>query len=242
MRKFGLIGRPLGHSKSAEYFTAKFGREHIDAEYRLYELPSIESLDSILPEDIEGFNVTIPYKKEIMAFLDGISDEAEAVGAVNCVKCSNGRRTGYNTDVEGIRKSLYKLLAGSGELPKALVLGTGGAAQAVEYVLMELSIEFAIVSRDPLRGNMTYADLTPDTMAEYGLIINTTPVGMYPHTDEAPDIPYHALTCAHCLFDTIYNPACTQFLMRGSEAGACTLNGETMFVSQAEASWRIWNG
>lgn len=241
MRRFGLIGRPLGHSNSARYFTAKFEREHIDAEYRLYELPEIDALETLLPNDIEGFNVTIPYKKEVMAYLDDISDEARAIGAVNCVKCHSGRRAGFNTDVEGIRRSLDRLL-GDDTSVRALLLGTGGAAQAVEYVLMERNIEFAIVSRDPLRGNMTYAGITPDTLSEYRLIINATPVGMFPHVGEAPELPYDALTPGHYMFDTIYNPPCTLFLELGAKAGASTLNGETMFVSQAEASWRIWNG
>lgn len=241
MRRFGLIGRPLGHSNSARYFTAKFEREHIDAEYGLYELQEIAALDAVLPDDMEGFNVTIPYKKDVIAYLDDVSDEARAIGAVNCVKCRGGRRVGFNTDIEGVRRSLDRLL-GDGAAVKAMLLGTGGAAQAVEYVLMERNIEFAIVSRDPLRGNMTYADITPDTLSEYGLIINATPVGMFPHVDEAPELPYDALTHGHYLFDTIYNPPCTRFLELGAEAGAATLNGETMFVSQAEASWRIWNG
>ena len=184
MKHYGLIGRPLGHSASARYFTAKFEREAIDAEYSLYELPDIDAVDAMLPADIEGFNVTIPYKREIIPLLDEVSPEAQAVGAVNCVKCHDGVRTGYNTDVVGIRHSLDRLL-GSEESVKALVLGTGGASQAVQYVLAERGIEFLIVSRDATKGNITYDDLTPAIVAEYRLIINATPVGMYPHTDKA---------------------------------------------------------
>lgn len=239
MKHYGLIGRPLGHSASARYFTAKFEREAIDAEYSLYELPDIGAVETVLPADIEGFNVTIPYKRKIIPLLDEVSPEAQAVGAVNCVKCHDGVRTGYNTDVVGIRHSLDKLL-GSEEDVKALVLGTGGASQAVQYVLAERGIEFLIVSRDATKGNLTYDDLTPAIVAEYRLIINATPVGMYPHTNEAPALPYEALTGANLLFDTIYNPARTEFLARGERAGAQTINGEAMFEAQAEASWKIW--
>lgn len=240
MKHYGLIGRPLGHSASARYFTAKFEREGVDAEYALYELPEIGALERLLPSDIEGFNVTIPYKREIMPLLDAISAEAQAVGAVNCVKCCAGRRTGYNTDVVGIRHTLNRVL-GSEEGVKALVLGTGGASQAVQYVLAERGIEYLIVSRDLMRGNLTYEDLTPEIVAEYRLIINATPVGMYPHTEQAPALPYDALTGANILFDTIYNPVRTEFLARGESAGAQTINGEAMFEAQAEASWQIWN-
>ncbi len=239
MKHYGLIGRPLGHSASARYFTSKFEREAIDAEYSLYELPDIGAVDAMLPADIEGFNVTIPYKREIIPLLDEVSPEAQTVGAVNCVKCHDGVRTGYNTDVVGIRHSLDRLL-GSEESVKALVLGTGGASQAVQYVLAERGIEFLIVSRDATKGNLTYDDLTPAIVAEYRLIINATPVGMYPHTNEAPALPYEALTGANLLFDTIYNPARTEFLARGERAGAQTINGEAMFEAQAEASWKIW--
>lgn len=240
MKHYGLIGRPLGHSASAKYFTAKFARESIDAEYSLYELSDIGLLDTMLPANIEGFNVTIPYKREIIPLLDEISPEAQAVGAVNCVKCHEGHRIGYNTDVVGIRDSLNRLL-GSEDSVKALVLGTGGASQAVQYVLAERGVEYLIVSRDPMKGNITYDDITPEIVAEYRLIINATPVGMYPHTDEAPALPYNALTGANLLFDTIYNPSRTEFLARGERAGAQIINGEAMFEAQAEASWRIWN-
>ena len=241
MRRYGLIGRPLGHSASARYFASKFSREVItDAEYCLYELPAIEALGELLPSDIDGFNVTIPYKREIMPLLDEISPEAQAVGAVNCVKCSAGRRVGYNTDVVGIRRSLEVLL-GAEEGVKALVLGTGGASQAVQYVLRERGIDYLVVSRDRVRGDLAYEDVTAEVVAEYRLIINATPVGMYPHTAEAPELPYGSLSERNFLFDTIYNPAQTEFLLRGERAGAQTINGVAMFESQAEASWEIWN-
>lgn len=241
MKHYGLIGRPLGHSASARYFGQKFSREGLDAEYTLYELPEIGALEDMLPSDIEGFNVTIPYKREVMPLLDSISPEAQAVGAVNCVRCRDGRRTGYNTDVVGIRHSLDTLLGAENHALKALVLGTGGASQAVRYVLAERGIEYLIVSRNTTRGDITYEDITPEIVAEYRLIINATPVGMYPKVEEAPALPYTALTEANYLFDTIYNPAQTEFLRRGAEAGAHTLNGVEMFTAQAEASWKIWN-
>jgi shikimate dehydrogenase len=240
MKHYGLIGRPLGHSASARYFKAKFEREAIDAEYTLYELPEIGAVEELLPENIEGFNVTIPYKREIMPLLDEISPEAQAVGAVNCVKCSADRKVGYNTDVVGIRHSLDALL-GSVEGVKALVLGTGGASQAVQYVLAERGIEYLIISRDRVKGNLTYEELTPEIVAEYRLIVNATPVGMFPHTEEAPTLPYEALTSDNYLFDTIYNPEQTKFLRLGASFGAHTMNGVVMFEAQAEASWRIWS-
>lgn len=238
---YGLIGRPLGHSASARYFGEKFLREGISAQYDLYELPEIGAVEELLPPDIEGFNVTIPYKREIMPLLDEISPEAQAVGAVNCVRCKAGRRVGYNTDVVGIRHSLDALLAGQHQGLKALVLGTGGASQAVQYVLTERGIEYLLVSRDATRGNLAYEDITPEIVAEYRLIINATPVGMYPHIEEAPALPYDALTGANYLFDTIYNPAQTEFLKRGERFGAQTINGVMMFEAQAEASWEIWS-
>ena len=239
MRLFGIIGNPLGHSQSAAFFTEKFTREGIDAEYRAFEIPDIESI-AALPENIEGFNVTIPYKRAIIPYLDDISPEAKAIGAVNCVRCRNGRRTGFNTDVVGIRRTL-DLLIGSEEIDGALVLGSGGASAAVQYVLAERGIPFAIVSRDPARGNITYDDLDAGIIAESRLIINTTPIGMYPNVDAAPQLPYNAIDGRHMLFDLVYNPPLTRFLESGRAAGASTMDGVTMFIEQAQASWRIWN-
>ena len=241
-RLYGLIGRTLGHSFSAEYFARKFAGDATlaDCEYRNFELPTIDALPQMLAENpsLCGFNVTIPYKREVFAYLDEISDEAREIGAVNCVKIVDNRLIGYNTDVDGIRATLDALIGRA--RPATLLLGTGGASQAVQYVLAERGIEFLIVSRDVTKGNLTYDDLTPAIIAEYRLIINATPVGMYPHTDQAPALPYDSLTGANMLFDTIYNPACTKFLAHGQRVGAQTINGEVMFEAQAEASWRIW--
>ncbi len=239
MRHFGLIGYPLVHSFSAGYFNEKFRRERIDAEYSLLEIASIEELGNQV-RNLTGFNVTIPYKKAVIPYLAQIADEARAVGAVNCVKVdSEGKLHGYNTDVEGIRATLAQCGDLSGV--KALVLGSGGAAAAVRFVLKEADIDFMTVSRSGDRGNCTYSDLTGEIIREHRLIINTTPLGMYPETDAMPDIPYSALTDGHILFDLIYNPEQTRFLQEGAARGARTFNGREMFVRQAEASWRIWN-
>ena len=218
MKRYGLIGRPLGHSFSAGYFAAKFRREGITGcDYALYELPSIEALPELLgaQPELQGFNVTIPYKQRIFDYLDDVSEVAARIGAVNCV-----RRDGA----------------------VVLVLGTGGASQAVQYALAEAGIPYAVVSRDPARGNFLYDDLRPEVVAGHRLIVNATPVGTFPHVDEAPLLPYEALTAAHYLFDLVYNPERTQFLLRGERQGARTLNGLPMLEAQAEASWRIWNG
>ncbi|MDE5637443.1 MAG: shikimate dehydrogenase [Alistipes sp.] len=243
MREFGLIGRTLGHSASQRYFTAKFERESVaDCTYSLFELPNIDDVRTLLAghPDLCGFNVTIPYKREIIPYLSDMSFDARNIGAVNCVRREGERLIGYNTDVDGVRRSFDELLGS--ESPKALVLGTGGASQAVQYVLAERGMEYALVSRDGVRGNMTYGEVSAEVMDEYRLIINATPVGTYPVVDEAPMLPYAFLTPSHYLFDLVYNPPVTQFLDYGRQRGAHILNGETMFRAQAESAWRIWNG
>lgn len=244
MRRFGLIGRPLGHSASAAYFTAKFAREGIaDCAYSLYELPEIGALPGLLAAtpDLEGFNVTIPYKREVVRLLDDLSFDARMIGAVNCVRrLADGRLAGHNTDIAGLRAALDELL-GAEEPEHALVLGTGGASQAVQYALSERGIAFDLVSRDAAKGNYTYDDLPCEAVAGSRLIVNASPVGTYPAVDEAPRIPYGYVTPGHYLLDLVYNPPLTQFLAYGRQRGAHVLNGERMFFAQAEASWRIWN-
>lgn len=244
MRRFGLVGRTLTHSFSAAYFAEKFRREGLDdCSYALYELPSVDGVRDLLEREPElcGFNVTIPYKQSILPLLDELSFEAQCIGAVNCVKLTaGGRLCGYNTDVEGIHASLTRLL--DGELPdEALVLGTGGASQAVQYALAQWGIPYRLVSRDVARGDYTYDNLPCEVVERSHLIINATPVGTYPAVNEAPRIPYGYVTPAHRLFDLVYNPPLTQFLDYGRQRGARTLNGELMLHVQAEASWRIWN-
>ena len=238
MKHYGLIGYPLGHSASAAYFTAKFSSKNIDSEYTLYPIENIAGVES-LRHTLSGFNVTIPYKKAIIPYLATISPQAAAVGAVNCVKIdSSGEMHGHNTDIIGIRTTLapYDLRG-----KRALVLGTGGASAAVVYVLKELGAEVTVVSRKAAEGVITYDQVTVEVITATTLIVNATPVGMYPHTDEAPELPYFALGSDHILFDLIYNPAVTKFLMLGTERGATTIGGQEMFVSQAEASWEIWS-
>ena len=236
MKHFALIGFPLGHSLSASYFAEKFSREGIDAEYS--PLP-IERAEEVLPhcETLSGFNVTIPHKQAIIPYLAAISDEAQAIGAVNCVKVTTEGLIGYNTDVIGIRKSLEGVtLKGA----KALVLGTGGASKAVQYVLREGGAEVQVVSRQATPNNITYSDITAEFLAEIDIIVNTTPLGMFPNVDNAPKLPYSALSAKHTLFDCVYNPRQTKFLQLGAEQGARTIDGMTMFEAQAEASWEIW--
>lgn len=245
MRRFGLIGRTLGHSFSARYFADKFQREGLADTHRydLFELPEIECVKELIAttEGLVGFNVTIPYKQQIIPYLDSLSTEARNIGAVNCVKIEpDGRLTGYNTDIDGIRLSLDKLLGGV-EIDAALVLGTGGASQAVQYVLAERNIPYSIVSRDSCKGNLTYNDLKVEITSSHHLIINSSPVGMYPHVDQCPDIPYELLTADHYLFDLVYNPERTLFAERAATMGAHTLCGLDMLYAQAESAWRIWN-
>lgn len=242
MREFGIIGRPLGHSASARHFTAKFENEGLDCHFEQYELPSIEALPELLERvPLEGFNVTIPYKQQVMRYLDGLSDEAAKIGAVNCVRRhADGRMIGHNTDIIGLRVALAELL--DGVVPEhALVLGTGGASQAVQYALTELGIPFDLISRDPAKGNYTYDNLPVEVVAESKLIINATPVGTWPNVEEAPRIPYAYLTPEHHLLDLVYNPPLTQFLDYGQQRGAKIMNGERMFLGQAAAGWKIWN-
>lgn len=236
MKHFALIGFPLGHSLSAKYFSEKFEREGICADYTPLAL---ERVEDILPycEQLSGFNVTIPHKQAIIPFLSAISEEAEAVGAVNCVKVTSEGLVGYNTDIVGIRRSLEGIAL---EGAKALILGTGGASKAVQYVLREGGAEVAVVSRSKGVSDLTYEDLTAELISECDIIINTTPLGMFPNIDNAPELPYSALSAKHTLFDCVYNPRETKFLRLGAEQGAQTIDGMRMFISQAEASLKIW--
>lgn len=246
---YGLIGYPLGHSFSRNYFNDKFAAEGIDAEYMNFEIPSISDLKEVLEDhpELSGLNVTIPYKEQVMQYLDALDPEAEAIGAVNVVKIVRGdsiddddfELIGYNSDVVGFRNSISPLL--TPERKKALILGTGGAAKAVRQGLISLGVEPVYVSRTRRDGMLTYDDLTPEVMAEYKVIVNTTPLGMYPKVDACPPIPYSCLTPGHLLYDLIYNPDVTTFMKKGQAHGAEVKNGLEMLLLQAFESWRIWN-
>jgi len=246
MRLFGIVGYPLGHSYSQKYFAEKFAAEFItDHVYRKFELPDIGELPALLDRepDLCGFNVTIPYKVKVIDYLDEIDSVAAGIGAVNTVRVSRkGDRPwlmGFNTDAPAFRESLLKNLL---TLPEyALVLGTGGAAKSVMHTLLDLNIMAAHVSRQPVRGGYTYDDLPGDVISEAGLIVNATPVGMAPATDDVPPIDYSYLREGQMLFDLTYNPRVTAFLAKGEEHGCHTVNGEEMFLIQAELAWHIWN-
>lgn len=240
MRHFGLIGRKLGHSFSRQYFSDKFRSEAIDATYALIELEEISQITDIIERDSElcGLNVTIPYKECIIPYLDELSPEAAAIGAVNCISISDGRKIGYNTDIEGISATLDKLSIRANT--KALILGAGGASKAVAYVLRQREIPYQIVSREKSRGDITYTELSAEIIAEHNLIINTTPLGMYPNVDDCPAIDYSAIGTNHKIFDLVYNPEPTLFMKRCAAQGAECIGGILMLHTQAEASWRIW--
>lgn len=243
MRLFGLIGFPLSHSFSQRFFTDKFREEHIaDCAYQNFPLENIDALRSVLEQHphLEGLNVTIPYKEKVIPYLHHQSEVVKRIGACNCIKIVKGELHGYNTDVTGFEESLRPLLQAHHR--KALVLGTGGAAKAVHFVLEKLGIAFLEVSRNPLTsGQISYEQLTTAVLRDHTLIINTTPVGMYPNVDDCPPLPYAELTPRHYLFDLVYNPAKTKFLQQGEQQGAVIKNGSDMLVIQAEDSWRIWN-
>lgn len=241
MTKYGLIGYPLSHSFSKKYFTEKFKRESIqDHAYELFPIEKIDHLSALLTTEksLKGLNVTIPYKEQVIPFLDEQSDVVKAIQACNCICIRDGRLIGHNTDVIGFEKTLERHLLDSHK--RALVLGTGGAAKAVHYVLRNKNIEYLEVSRTKGEGNITYNELDEAIMASHTLIVNTTPLGMYPNVDEAPSIPYHLLNEQYYLYDLVYNPAKTKFLAEGECRGALIENGADMLVIQAEASWDIW--
>lgn len=245
MDKYGLIGYPLGHSFSISYFNQKFEDEGIDAVYENFEIPSVELLPEVLASnpDLRGLNVTIPYKEKVISYLDNISPEARAIGAVNVIKVSHeGNRIslkGYNSDVIGFTQSIEPMLEKWHK--KALILGTGGASKAVNYGLKSLGLETVFVSRFEREGCIQYKDITPDVVKEYNVIVNCTPCGMYPHTEECPQLPYEAMDTHTILYDLIYNPDQTLFMKRGAARGASVKNGLEMLLLQAFASWEFWH-
>ncbi|MBR2606560.1 MAG: shikimate dehydrogenase [Bacteroidaceae bacterium] len=246
-KEYGIIGNPLAQSASPAFFNKKFADENIDAQYIPFELENIDQLPQVLQEHptLCGFNVTIPYKLQIMKYLKGMSDEATGINAVNVVKIkrdSNGTPLlyGYNSDVIGFSRSIAPLLSTNDK--KAMVLGTGGASKAIIYALKKLGLDTLSVSRKASEESISYQDITPEIIASHTVIVNCTPLGMVGHgVDQCPDIPYEQLTDKHILYDIVYNPENTLFLQKGRAAGARTKSGYEMWYLQALASWEIWN-
>lgn len=245
---YGLIGYPLGHSFSRDYFNKKFEAEGIDAEYVNFEIPTINDFPSVIARNpnLSGLNVTIPYKEKVIVMLDGLDATAEAIGAVNVIKVLRNpqgeisKLIGFNSDAIGFMDSIRAMLRP--EHKKALVLGTGGASKAVAYGLRQLGVEPTMVSRTKAEGRFTYQGLSlnPEIVTEHTVIVNTTPLGMYPHVDECPDIPYDYVTPEHICYDVLYNPDTTLFMKKCAAQGASTKNGLEMLLMQAFAAWNIW--
>lgn len=244
MRQFGLIGLPLRHSFSKKYFSEKFENEKIDASYELYELKHITDFSLLIEEvELSGLNVTIPYKEKVIEFLDELDETAAKIGAVNVIKFIRKNDQlwlkGYNSDAIGFEKSVQPFL--KSHHTHALILGSGGASKAIDYVLQKNGLQTTFVSRTKKADVLTYADLSKEILNQYTVIVNASPVGTYPHTEECPAIPYQYLTPQHLLFDVVYNPTETMFLKKGRELGATGLNGQEMLNGQAIAAWEIWN-
>lgn len=246
MDLYGIIGNPLTHSFSPRFFTEKFLKERIDAQYLKFEITSISHFQDVVREhaELKGLNVTIPYKEVVIPFLDSIDPQAEEIGAINVIKFikEDGaiRLVGYNSDIIGFQNSITPLLNADIH-KKALILGTGGASKAVAKALDNLGVEFTYVSRSAKSGQLVYEDLNRDIIQDNTIIINTSPLGTFPEVDEAADIPYHFLTPEHLLYDLVYNPAETKFLRLGKAQGAIIKNGAEMLELQALAAWDIWN-
>ena len=244
MDLYGIIGQPLSHSFSKDYFTIKFRMEEIDAKFQLFPIQDVTEIKDLIKEhpELKGLSVTKPYKKAVMPFLDEIDEEASEIGSVNVIRISrNGSAPflkGYNTDAPGFENALVEFLPDMNY--KALVLGNGGAAQAIKYALAKLGIDFKIVSRNQQNGTIAYDQLDEKIISERNLIINCTPLGMFPNENEDPALPYQFIGDEHCLYDLIYNPEETQFLKNGYEQGAAIENGLKMFYGQADSAWRVY--
>lgn len=241
MDKYGLVGFPLGHSFSRGFFTEKFAREGIDAEYVNFEIPDASMLLDVIRDnpELRGLNVTLPHKQAVIPLLDELSDEAKEIGAVNVIRVRDGKLKGFNSDIIGFTESIKPLLQPWHK--KALILGTGGASRAIRVGLTRLGIEWTYVSRTPREGMLTYSDLTAEVMQQYMVIVNCSPVGMFPKTGEAPNIPYELLTPKHLLYDLVYNPEETLFMQKGRAQDAIVKNGLEMLHLQAIASWEFWH-
>lgn len=245
MDKYGLIGYPLGHSFSKTFFNQKFTSENINAEYVNFEIKEIKEIKNVIKENptLRGLNVTLPYKTQVIPYLDDIDEDARLIGAVNVIKFTKGmfgkiKLKGYNSDIIGFKDSIAPLL--DPHHRKALILGTGGAARSVFQGLKQLGIGATLVSRNPHEFGITYEEITSKTLSQYTVIINATPLGMYPNINECPGIPYELLTPKHLLYDLLYNPDETLFMKKGKEKGATVKNGLEMLLLQAFAAWEIW--
>lgn len=243
---YGLIGFPLTHSFSMNYFNNMFESENIDAEYVNFEIPDIGDLMEVVSENhnLAGLNVTIPYKEQVIPYMDEMDSEAALIGAVNVIKIIRGkngdiRLKGYNSDAMGFQNSIAPLI--NNKRNRALILGTGGASKAVYRALVNLGVEPVFVSRNPEAGELAYSDLTPEVMESHKVIVNCTPLGMYPNVDRCPDIPYDLLTSEHLCYDLIYNPDVSTFMKKSRANGAEVKNGLEMLLLQAFESWNIWN-
>ena len=241
MKIYGLVGKNIGYAHSVDYFSAKFKREGITGvRYRNFDISSLGEIHKIwLTQNLAGLNVTVPYKEEIIRYLDDLSPEARRIGAVNTIRLVRGKKVGHNTDAYGFEKSLVPLL--KDVHTRALVLGMGGASRAVTSVLEKLGIRFHCVSRRRRKGGLTYEALRPEAIATHRLVINCTPLGTHPEVDKAPDIPYAYLGPDHLVYDLVYNPRVTRFMKSAQARGAQTTNGYQMLVRQAEKAWEIWN-
>jgi shikimate dehydrogenase len=245
MRIFGLIGKSLSHSFSPTYFKNKFDREQIiDAQYELYPLENIEEISALknTQANLCGLNVTIPYKESIIPFLDEISEQAKAIGAVNTIAClADGRWKGYNTDAFGFEKAIQAFV--DLKTRKALVLGTGGASKAVQYILQKNAVPFYLLSRTPKKDSkeIAYEELNQAILEDHTLIINCTPLGTFPNVNDCPNIPFEFIGAKHFVFDLVYNPEETLLMKKAKAAGAASANGSSMLENQAEGSWEIWN-
>lgn len=241
MKKYGLIGKKLAHSFSSSFFKDYFLKNNIDASYENIELNTIEEIANVLDRNanFEGFNVTIPYKEQIIPFLDEFDEVVSEIRSVNVVKKTAKGWKGYNSDVYGFHQMIKPFLTNKHE--KALVFGTGGASKSVQYVLENIGIEVFFVSQQPKAGQFSYDDLNEFMISQFKLLVNTTPVGMYPNVEDCLEIPYNGISNEHLLVDLIYNPEETAFLRKGKELGATILNGSTMLKQQALKSWEIWN-
>lgn len=240
-KRYGLLGKTLKHSFSKSFFTDFFQQNGSDASYENFELENTDEIKGLLQQPLSGLNVTIPYKETVIELLDELSNEAQTIGAVNCIEFKNGKTIGHNTDAYGFHQSIKPFLTNKHE--RAIIFGTGGASKAIVYVLKQIGIECVFISRDPKGTNQFgYSDINEHMINACKLIINCTPVGMFPHVDECIDLPFEYLTEDHLVVDLIYNPAKTQLLQKSEIAGAQILNGETMLKQQALMAWKIWQG